>query len=201
MFDGVRKAWLEAKLIDHKPGYPGMLAFGSPGPMAGKLTRYRATPALLHIAEGHGITPANVLRHFSLPFEMPSELIRLTKPSKPTPNTPRVAKLRSDVAELNAFFAKQTLEPSTIEHLGWIRLFHDYTEGYRWRKGGRLYSQPQAPSCYQSQPEAEWLKIRINGESVVEIDISSSTRCVMNSLTRPKMPTQASSGRPRSTGT
>jgi hypothetical protein len=26
MFDGIRKAWLEAALIEHKPGYPGMLA-------------------------------------------------------------------------------------------------------------------------------------------------------------------------------
>ena len=46
-FDGIRTAWLEAGLIEHKLGYPGMLAFASPGPMAGKLTRYRATPTLL----------------------------------------------------------------------------------------------------------------------------------------------------------
>ena len=37
MFDGIRKAWLEAGLIEHKPGYPGMLAFGNPGPTSGKL--------------------------------------------------------------------------------------------------------------------------------------------------------------------
>ena len=182
MFNGVRKAWLEAKLIDHKPGYPGMLAFGSPGPMSGKLTRYRATPTLLEIAEEHGITPANVLEHFSLAFEMPSELIRLTKPSKPTPNTQKVDKLRNDVAELNAFFAKQTLAPSTIKHLGWIRLFHGYTEGFRWNKGGRLYSQPQGPACYQSQPEASRAQMRINGESVVEIDISSSYLTIFYAL-------------------
>jgi hypothetical protein len=110
-------------------GYPGAFAFGNPGPTAGKLTRYRATPKLLEIAEAHGITPANVLEHFRIEFVMPSELIRLTKPSKPTTNTPKVAKLRSDVAELNTFFAKQTLTPPTIKHLGWIRMFHGYTEG------------------------------------------------------------------------
>jgi len=189
MFNGVRTAWLEAGLIDHKPGYPGMLAFGNPGPTIGKLTRYRATPALLKIAAGHGITPANVREHFRLEFEMPSELIRLTKPSKPTPNTPKVAKLRSDVAELNAFFAKQTLTPLTIKHLGWIRIFHGYTEGYRWNKGGRLYSQPQGPACYQSLPEQSKdpdrlarLKLRINGEPVVEIDISSSYLTIFYAL-------------------
>ena len=84
---------------------------------------------------------------------MPSELIRLTQPSVRTPNTPKVAKLRSDVAELNAFFAKQTLTPPTIKHLGWVRMFHGYTEGFRWNKGGRLYSQPQGPACYQNLPE------------------------------------------------
>jgi len=189
MFDSLRKAWLEAGLIEHKPGYPGMLAFGNPGPTSGKLTRYRATPRLLEIAAEHGSTPDNVLEYFKVKFEMPSELIRLTKPSKPTPNTPRVAKLRSDVAELNAFFAKQTLTPPTIKHLGWIRMFHGYTEGYRWNKGGRLYSQPQGPTCYQNLPEASLdadqltrPQLRINGERVVEIDISSSYR---RSATRP----------------
>ena len=164
------------------PAIQACLLSAVPGPMSGKLTRYRATPTLLEIAERHGITPANVFEHFRLEFEMPSELIRLTKPSKPTPNTPKVAKLRNDVAELNAFFAKQTLTPSTIKHLGWIRLFHGYTEGFRWNKGGRLYSQPQGPACYQSLPEASRLQMRINGESVVEIDISSSYLTIFYAL-------------------
>ena len=189
MFDGVRTAWLEAGLIEHKPGYPRKLAFGNPGPTSGKLTRYRATPRLLEIAAEHGITPANVLENFRFEFVMPSELIRLTKPSMPTPDTPRVAKLRSDVAELNAFFAKQTLIHPTIKHLGWIRMFHGYTKGYRWNKGGRLYSQPQGRTCYQNMPETSEeasrptrLQMRINGERVVEIDISSSYLTIFYAL-------------------
>ncbi|MET4493255.1 hypothetical protein [Bradyrhizobium sp. LA7.1] len=188
MFDGVRTAWLEAGLIEHKLGYPGRLAFGNPGPTSGKLTRYRATTRLLEIAAKHGITPANVLEHFRFEFVMPSELIRLTSPPKPTPDTPSVAKLRSDVAELNAFFAKQTLTHPTIKHLGWIRIFHGYTEGYRWDKGGRLYSQPQGPACYQNLPETSEaglptrLQMHINGERVVEIDISSSYLTIFYAL-------------------
>jgi hypothetical protein len=182
MFDGVRKAWLEASLIEDKPGYPGALAFGNPGPTSGKLTRYRATPRLLEIAEGHGITPANVLEHFRLEFEMPSELIRLTQPSVRTPDTLKVAKLRSDVAELNDFFAKQTLTPPTIKHLGWVRMFHGYIEGFRWDKGGRLYSQPQGPACYQNQSEAARLQMRINDERVIEIDLSSSYLTIFYAL-------------------
>ena len=53
-FDGVRKAWLEAGLIEHKPGYPGMLAFGNPGPIAGKLTRYRANRGSLRLLRPTG---------------------------------------------------------------------------------------------------------------------------------------------------
>jgi hypothetical protein len=189
MFDGIRKAWLEGGLIEHKPGYPGMLAMGNPGPAWGKMTRYRATPRLLEIAGAHGITPANVLKHFRLEFEMPSELIRLTQPSVRTPDTPRVNKLRSDVAELNAFFAKQTLTPPTIKHLGWVRMFHGYTEGFRWNKGGRLYSQPQGQTCHQNLPEESKdadqttrPQMRINNEPVVEIDISSSYLTIFYAL-------------------
>lgn len=182
MFDGVRTAWLEAGLIEHKPGYPRMLALGNPGPASGKLTRYRATQRLLEIAAGHGITPVNVLENFKFEFVMPAELIRLTQPFKTTPDTTVVAKLRSDVAELNAFFARQTLTHPTIVHLGWIRLFHGYTEGYRWNRGGRLYSQPQGAACYQSQPEAIRQQMRINGERVVEIDLSSSYLTIFYAL-------------------
>jgi hypothetical protein len=175
-----------------------MLAFGNPGPISGKLTRFRATPKLLGIAEGYGITPANVLEHFKIEFKMPSELIWLTQPSEPTPDTPRVAELRSDVAELNAFFAKQTLTPATIKHLGWIRMFHGYAKGYRWNKGGRLYSQPQGPACYQNLPETKPDKrqitrsqMRINGEQVVEIDISSSYLTIFYALCDERLdPTQ-----------
>jgi hypothetical protein len=189
MFDGIRKAWLEAGLLEHKPGYPGMFAMGNPGPTWGKLTRYRATPRLLEIAEAHGITPDNVGEHFRFEFEMSSELIRLTQPSVRTPNTPKVAKLRSDVAELNDFFTKQTLTPPTIKHLGWVRMFHGYTEGYRWHKGGRLYSQPQGRTCYQNLPETSSeanqptrSQMRINGEQVIEIDISSSYLTIFYAL-------------------
>ena len=167
MFEGITTAWLEAGLIEHKPGYPGMLAMGNPGPARGKLTRYRATPTLLEIAEGHAITPANVGDHFRFEFVMPSELIRLTQPSVGTPNTPKVAELRSDVAELNDFFAKQTLTPPTIKHLGWVRMFHGYTEGFRWDKGGRLYSQPQGRFCYQTSRRSWRMIVKSHGRRCV----------------------------------
>jgi len=64
MFDSVRTAWLEAALLEHKPGYPGVYSLGNPGPSIGKLTRYRATPSLLSLCETHGVTPATVRSNF-----------------------------------------------------------------------------------------------------------------------------------------
>ena len=90
-------------------GIPGMFAFGNPGPTCWEAHALPSDPEALGIAEAHGITPANVLEHFRIEFVMPSELIRLTKPSKATPNIPKVVKLRRDVAELNTFFASRHL--------------------------------------------------------------------------------------------
>jgi len=178
MFDAVRQAFTEAGLVEHKPGYPGSYQFDNPGPMVGKLTRYRATPLLLAACEAHGVTPANVRQCFQFDEVMPSELVQLTSPSHKTPNTEKVQQLRAQVAEFNSFFAQHTLtHPQVkIKHLGWVRKFHQASnlQTYRWDKGGRLYSYPQGADCYQRLSEGTRLGMRIDGEGVVEIDISSS---------------------------
>lgn len=177
MFNSVRTAWLEVGLIDHKAGYPGMLAYGNPGPKSGKLTRYRATPLLLSFCAEHGITPANVTEHFQFEYEMPRELVQLTSPFKPTPNSPRVEKLRAEVGELNEFFSKHTLTHPTIRHIGWVRKFHlAHHPDFKWNKGGRLYSYPTGENVnYQNvDRDTQRLNMKIDGEAVVEIDISSS---------------------------
>ncbi|WP_409192378.1 hypothetical protein [Bradyrhizobium sp. RDM4] len=176
MFDAVRQAFTEVGLVEHKPGYPGSYQLDNPGPMVGKLTRYRATQALLSTCEAHGITPQTVRQHFQFDEVMPSELVQLTSPSHKTPNTEKVQQLRAQVAELNAFFAGHTLTHPVIKHLGWVRKFHQAAnlQTYRWDKGGRLYSYPQNTACYQHLSEDTRLEMRIDGEDVVEIDISSS---------------------------
>jgi hypothetical protein len=176
MFSDVRQSWTEAGLVQFKKGYPGMLAFGNPGPTHGRLSRYKATEKLLRVCAVYGITPDNVNDHFRFEYEMPSELVQLTSPSRRTPTTPRTTKLRSEVAELNEFFAKHTLTHPTIRHIGWVRKFHlAHHPDFRWNKGGRLYSQPPAKnSNYQNVNVDTRLDIQIDGEPVVEIDIGSS---------------------------
>jgi hypothetical protein len=176
LFDHVRHSWTEAAFVRHVKGYPGALGFGNPGPSHGKLTRYKATPELLQLCARHGITPDNVQEHFQFEFEMPSELVQLTSPPRRTPSNPRITKLREEVKELNDFFAEHILTPASIKHIGWVRKFHlAHLPDFRWNKGGRLYSQPPTKDAnYQNVDEDTRLEMRIDGESVVEIDIGSS---------------------------
>ncbi|GMO42394.1 hypothetical protein [Bradyrhizobium sp. TM233] len=178
MFDGVRTSWQEAGLLDHKPGYDGSRAMGNPGPPRGMLTRYRATQPLQALCAEHGVTPQNVREHFKFVPVMPAELVQLTKPHHKTPETPTVHRLRADVAALNAFMQQHTLTHPTDEiiHLGWVRKFHkaENLARYRWDKGGRLYSYPQDAGCYQQIQEDKRVQMRIDGEAVAEVDISSS---------------------------
>lgn len=176
MFDGVRRAWLEAGLLDHKAGYPGRLAFGNPGPTSGKMTRHRATLQLLKLCGEYCITPENVTDHFRFEYEMPRELVQLTNPFERTPTNDRTEKLRAEIIELNEFFAQHTLAHPTIKHQGWVRKFHRANHpDFRWNKGGRLYSYPtDAKANYQNVDKSARLEMKIDGEPVVEIDIGSS---------------------------
>jgi hypothetical protein len=175
MFEGLRTSWKAAGLIDEHAGYPGKLGFGSPGPLVGNMTRFRATPKLLKIAEEHGVLVQEVQDHFHIEFEMPTELVQLTKPSGPTRNDAEAKRLRSEVAELNGRFATHKLEGA--RHIGWVRKFHGASpDKYMLNRGGRLYSQPPMPATtnYQNMPQEQRLKLRMDGEPVSEIDISAS---------------------------
>jgi hypothetical protein len=174
MFGGLRTSWKAAGLIDEHAGYPGQLGFGSPGPLVGRMTRFRATPKLVKISQAHGVLVNEVHDHFYIEFEMPSELVQLTKPAGATRDTPIARAMRSEVAELNAHFATHELEGA--RHIGWVRKFHGASsDKYMLNRGGRLYSQPPMPATnYQNMPQERRLELRMNGERVSEIDISAS---------------------------
>jgi hypothetical protein len=174
MLDGLRTSWKVAGLIAEHAGYPGQLGFGSPGPFVGKMTRFRATPKLVKISEEHGVIIQDVQDHFFIEFEMPTELVQLTKPAGFTQNTAEARSLRNEIAELNAHFAAHKLEGA--RHIGWVRKFHGASpDKYMLNRGGRLYSQPPMPATnYQNMPQEQRLKLRMNGEPVSEIDISAS---------------------------
>jgi hypothetical protein len=166
-FDNVRQAWTAAGLIETKKGYSRPRAFGNPGPNRGMMTRFKATEVLLSVCAEHGITPENVHEHFRIEYTMPEELVHLTKPPAETPTTEVTERLRGEVAELNEFIAGFELQPPSISHLGWVRKFHmSDRSGFKWNKGGRLYSQPPTGN-YQSADKETRLAMTINGERVV----------------------------------
>jgi hypothetical protein len=173
-FDGMRTSWKAAGLIAEHAGYPGKLGFDSPGPRVGRMTRFRVTPKLLKISEDHGVLIRDVQVHFYIEFEMPPELVQLTKPSGSTRNTPQAKIMRNEIAELNAHFATHELEGA--RHIGWVTKFHGASpDKYMLNRGGRLYSQPPMPATnYQNMPQEQRLKLRMSGEPVSEIDISAS---------------------------
>ncbi len=174
MFEGIRKSWKAAELVTEHAGYSGKRGFGSPGPIYGSMTRFRATPKLLKIAEDHGVLINDLQDHFFIEFEMPSELVQLTRPFGITRNDKQAKSLRSEVAELNAHFATHKLEGA--RHIGWVRKFHGASsDKYMLNRGGRLYSQPPMPATnYQNMPQEKRLKLRMDGEPVSEIDIGAS---------------------------
>jgi hypothetical protein len=138
------------------------------------LRAIRATPKLLKIAEKQGVFIHAVQDHFYIEFEMPTELVQLTKPSGLTRNTAEARRLRNEVAELNAHFATHKLEGA--RHIGWVRKFHGASpDECMLNRGGRLYSQPPMPATnYQNMPQEQRLKLRLDGEPVSEIDIGAS---------------------------
>jgi hypothetical protein len=112
-FEGIRQPWKDAGLLEENTGYPGILAFGNSGPMVGRMSRFRSTPKMLEICKEHGITVDNADQHFAVEFDLPSELVRLTRPSLPTRNTPLVQRLRDEVAALNVLCETQARRRAT----------------------------------------------------------------------------------------
>jgi hypothetical protein len=189
MFDGLRTTWKAAGLIEEHAGYPGKLGFGNPGPVFGSMTRFRATPKLLKVSKGQGVLIQELQDHFFIEFEMPSELVQLTSPSGLTRNTDQAKSLRNEVAELNAHFAAHKLEGA--RHIGWVRKFHGASpDKYMLNRGGRLYSQPPMPATnYQNMSQERRLKLRMDGETVSEIDISASYLTIFYAAHRQRIKT------------
>jgi hypothetical protein len=174
------------KLVGHLKGqtrYRKTL-FGATVPLSGRAARFWATGKLLKLAERYGINSANVGEHFRP--EPPRHPLVLKDYAagrgrkrerghriKYT-HTPETERLEADVRELNEFLARFELMGG--EHSGYIRVFNNHS----WDKGGRLHSVGK--HNYQQMPEAERLKMRINGECVAEIDIRASQLTIYHAM-------------------
>jgi hypothetical protein len=156
--------------------------------------RYRATPALLRFCSDNGVEAIKVMDHFQFEYDLPKHPLELRAQkvlnfhtgAKPTGapmtfmRTRKVEKLESELLELNAFFAKQTLRGGS--HEGYVRIFHNGDDPYfDWNLGGRLYSHHFTESYQVLSPDKR-AAMTINGEPVAEIDIRASYLTIFLSL-------------------
>lgn len=96
----------------------------------------------------------------------------------PTPRTPQSKELMAQVERLNAFLLGFDLRP--VPFRGLYRGFNEAERvDFKFDRGGRLYG---FGNSYQSLSEAERLRMKIDGEPVAEIDISSSYLTVVYGL-------------------
>jgi hypothetical protein len=103
-----------------------------------------------------GLPVALSAQRFHLVFEMPDEILRLTKPFRHTPDTPASQALREEVAELNAFFVITNLKA------------RDISAGST-RPGISTAANPRGtcsrPACPDFCPMAVWRRMAKDGEA------------------------------------
>jgi hypothetical protein len=168
-------------------GYQGSRSKGT----VGRSTRLRVKRTLLDYALTHKIDLADWAAHFrkrARSTKIAKPLI-LKSPSKrfgphkekgasvPIVYTnPRAVRLAKQVDEINAFMARQIIDPD--EHLGFQRIFNQRNNiDQSLEYGGRLYS---IGGGYQQMAAIDRKSIKINNEATVEIDIKASHPTILH---------------------
>lgn len=180
-----------AKLIERRAGFSANKDFdGSSYVAYRRATRLRATPALLALAARHGIDPDALHNHYDkLKSTMPASPIVLRAENRgrmrggilPCPNTPKATKIRRQVEQINAIYARHSFEGMPRPHVS--RLFNCAdADGFDFNKGGRLNSD------FQSMSRESRRKILIDGHPVVELDLKASHLTILYAITQTPMP-------------
>ncbi|MGH6909389.1 MAG: hypothetical protein ACREEG_04310 [Phenylobacterium sp.] len=155
-----------------------------------KAARFRATPTLLALVEGMGISLGDLDAHFERPGS--DRLLSLRAKSvwvggdklkgvvMPLPGTAEMKAQAARVASINDFFSDVEIRGGG--HRTFFRGFAMGDQpGFAWDKGGRLYSE--GADNYQQLPQARRVQMTLNGEPVVEIDIKASFLTILHGLT------------------
>lgn len=193
--DGLRKL----DLIDFEGGY---CPTSPKDPKKAQASRFRAKPAYLSLAKLHGITPQNWMGHYSSGSSSGSIAVSVSNPIVLRSNArwiasgwtshkiagkdmvfdataPKVAGIIRQVDEINTFMSGHDIQPAHWFD-GFQRIFSQGDiAGFDWNKGGRLYA---VEGGYQQRTSDERATMTINGEAVVEIDISASHLTIFHAL-------------------
>lgn len=197
-FKGVTDGMQSLGLLAVELGYRG-------GRYKGRATRFRPKAKLIKLAERYGVPLTDWVKHYRWlprPTAVAEPLVlktasTMTKGRRQKGvripvdlSRPLAAKLGKQVNELNAYLAPMMIEPEGI-HWAFQRMFAQADlPGVDMNKGGRLYSVGYSYQQMSNRPEkakaSPWgirrVDMTINGEPVVEIDITASHLTILHSL-------------------
>ncbi|MDA9133350.1 hypothetical protein N9K58_08815 [Alphaproteobacteria bacterium] len=174
---------------------------------SGHLSRVYLRRPLVRLFKDAGVTPHNILTHFTKrtrhsvePIHMveaktPSEWVNDHKVSGKDVKFSKLKKHQecqrqvSIMQELNAFLYKHDLKGThNTSFNGLKRQFNNHTfSDYLFDQGGRLYCQ-LAYNNYQSLSGHERSLITVNGEAVVEMDIHACALSITHALFKIPLP-------------
>jgi hypothetical protein len=183
-------ALVTAGLIDVFVGFTAWSDFdGDSVQLFRRATRMRATPALMAMAQRHGISSDNLTDHY---HKLTPKLTRLVVlragnyaggkgKTLRYPNTEKAASIESEVERINAIFSGHHFEGLPQPQV--YRLFNCAdAEGFAFNKGGRLYGEFQNTSREQRKAAT------IDGQPVVELDLKASHLTALYGVTKRTMP-------------
>jgi hypothetical protein len=158
-FKRVAEALGTLGLTERKLGYREVVRFNADEPWLGhhtRATRFRATAALVSMAEAFGITTENIDEHFvrglpEHPLILKASSTRSSYGAKlrgkrmKVTHTDPTRQLEAEVKSLNQFLDGFEILGGT--HAGYLRTFNMGDDrSFDWNKGGRLHSPGQAGS-------------------------------------------------------
>ena len=186
-FKKVMSLLKSAGYVEHVKGgncsNPFHIAGGASTPFTpGIASRYRATRDLLAIASDCGIEHKDISRHYST--KLPVRVVRLKAASSRQQATKsrgqamrvndseEVRALQNQVRQINRYLNCQYMDGAIFS--GYYRSFNMGDQlDFNWDKGGRLYN-PGDDSHQRIKKEDRLTGIKINNESVCEIDVNAS---------------------------
>jgi hypothetical protein len=202
-FEAMRAAMGATGLLEELPGFfREEERFGIDYQIAA-MTSFRPTPKLVQMAEGHGVTLGNLSAHFmagKAPAPPPCDVVeaRSAKATKGArterlpidPEDLQASAITTAMERLNAFL----MEDGRIEGITFAGLRRIYSNadrpGFAWQWGGRFYSMPRG-NAYEGMSDgggdgaggrARAAVLRIDGEDVVEVDLSAAHLTILHGL-------------------
>ena len=174
----------------------------------GVATRFKATVKLIDLAKDHNIFPELWSYHFapalrpvtvSDPIMLKGSSSTFWDKDKGTRkrkgevlpvdySLPNVAAYAEAINRLNAYFAKQDIQPAHLHHR-FVRVFGEGDEdGADFSKGGRLYSHGIGKG-YQNVKKHIRRAMMISGEAIAEVDLRASYLTILHQRMGAPLPT------------